>query len=57
MAVFGLDNGVHFSLLRELFHGPRHVVYFRSHWRTADVLTLAQAAYEHRLLPSGHLEV
>lgn len=32
-------------LIRDIFHGPRRAVYFRSHWRTDAVLNLALAIY------------
>jgi hypothetical protein len=35
-------------LLRDIFHGPRRAIYFRSRWRTPTVLTLASRIYSDR---------
>jgi hypothetical protein len=35
---------------------PFRAVSFETGWRTPAVLSLAQAAYEQRSLPSGHLD-
>jgi hypothetical protein len=40
------------NLLREIFHGPRSAIYFRSHWRTAIVLSLASGSYENKAFDS-----
>jgi hypothetical protein len=44
------------ALFREFFGNPFRPLNFDPGWRTADVLNLAQPAYEHRILPSGHLD-
>jgi hypothetical protein len=43
-------------LLRCVFGNPFRPVSLRPAWLTPDVLSLAQAAYEHRTLPAGTLE-
>ena len=44
------------GLLREVLGNPFRPVSLDPSWRTADVLSLAQAAYEERTLPAGTLE-
>jgi hypothetical protein len=44
------------DLLRELFGNPFRPVSLAPSWMTPAVLTLAQAAYDNRLLPSGQLD-
>ena len=44
------------SLLRCVFGNPFRPVTLDPSWRTPDVLSLAQAAYEQRTLPAGTLE-
>jgi hypothetical protein len=44
------------SLAREVFGNPFSPPLFDPDWRTADVRALSAAAYEERLLPSGHLD-
>jgi hypothetical protein len=44
------------ALLRDLFGNPFHPVVLDPAWRTPAVLALAQAAYDHRFLPSGYLD-
>jgi hypothetical protein len=43
-------------LLRELFGNPFRPAIVDPAWRTSAALSLAQAAYEERELPSGHLD-
>jgi hypothetical protein len=43
------------DLLRELFGNPFRPVEINAAWRTADVVRLAEAAYEERALPAGTL--
>jgi hypothetical protein len=43
-------------LLRDIIGGLSRRVAFRPAWQTPTVVGLAQAAYENRDLPSGHLE-
>jgi hypothetical protein len=43
------------DLLREVFGNPFQPVEFDAAWRTADVVRLAEAAYEERALPAGTL--
>ena len=44
------------ALLREIFGNPFRPTRFDPSWRLSpDVLSLAQAAYDERELPSGHL--
>jgi hypothetical protein len=44
------------ALLREICDNPFRPVAFNPAWRTPAVLALAQAAYDNRILPAGHLE-
>ena len=44
------------ALLRDIFGNPFRPVSLAPAWRTPDVLQLAQAAYDNRLLPSGLLD-
>jgi hypothetical protein len=43
-------------LLRDLMGNIFSPVYFDPDWRTGNVLDLAQAAYDHRSMPTGHLD-
>jgi hypothetical protein len=43
-------------LLRDIFGNPFHPVRLAPAWRSPTVMSLAQAAYDERLLPSGHLD-
>jgi hypothetical protein len=43
-------------LLREIIGNPYRPVACQPGWRSPAVLALAQAAYDERLLPSGHLD-
>src|SRR5262249_60194481 len=44
------------GLLRCLFGNPCRPISFDPTWRTPLVVSLAEAAYERRLLPSGELD-
>lgn len=44
------------TLLRCIFGNPFRSGSFDRAWLTADVASLAQAAYEHRTLPEGSLD-
>jgi hypothetical protein len=44
------------ALLREIAGNPFRPVAFDPVWRTPVVARLAQAAYDERILPSGHLD-
>jgi hypothetical protein len=44
------------ALLHDIFGNPFHPVAFDPAWRTPTVVSLAQAAYDERLLPSGELD-
>jgi hypothetical protein len=44
------------ALLREIFGNPFRPAAIDSTWRTPTVLSLAQAAYENRILPAGELD-
>jgi hypothetical protein len=44
------------DLIREVFGNPFRPCAFDPTWRTADVMALAQAAYDVRSLPSGRLD-
>jgi hypothetical protein len=45
------------ALLREVFGNPFRPATLNPAWQTPQVVPLAQAAYEERELPSGHLDV
>jgi hypothetical protein len=45
------------ALLREIFPNPFRPVALGPAWTTSDIRTLAQAAYDERHLPSGHLDL
>ena len=44
------------AFVRDIFGNPFCPVSFDPAWRNSTVTALATAAYEERLLPSGHLE-
>jgi hypothetical protein len=44
------------AMLRDLFGNPFRPATLDPGWLTPDVLTLAQAAYDHRTLPAGTLD-
>jgi hypothetical protein len=44
------------AALRDLFGDPFHPLLLDPSWLTPTVASLADAAYEHRLMPSGHLD-
>jgi hypothetical protein len=44
------------QLLRDIFVNPFRPVMVDASWRTPTVVSLAQAAYDERILPSGELE-
>lgn len=44
------------NLLRDVFGNPFRPVALAPAWSTTTVVALAQAAYDERLLPSGHLD-
>jgi len=44
------------ALLRDIFGNPFRPVVINPAWLTPDVVRLAHAAYDERILPSGHLD-
>lgn len=44
------------GLPRDVFGNPFRLVSLDPVWRTADVVRLAHAAYDERILPSGELD-
>src|SRR5262245_45027216 len=44
------------TLLRDIFGNPFHPVIRNPTWLMPSIVSLAQAAYEERSLPSGHLD-
>jgi hypothetical protein len=56
-AAWGCEPGPRADRLRDLFGNPFRPAIVSPAWRTPQVLALAQAAYEHRDLPAGTLDV
>jgi hypothetical protein len=56
IATRGDRNSLLCQLLRDLFNNPFRPVVLDPEWQSPTVVSLAAAAYEHRLLPSGHLD-
>jgi hypothetical protein len=52
----GAEQRAQAALLRDIFGNPFRPSAIEPAWRTPDVLRLAEAAYEERSLPSGHLD-
>jgi hypothetical protein len=50
------SRGPQVALVRDLFGNPIRPVAVSPAWRTAQVVALAQAAYDNRTLPAGTLE-
>jgi hypothetical protein len=44
------------ALLRDILGNPFHPVSFDTTWQSPEVVSLAQAAYDQRTLPSGELD-
>jgi hypothetical protein len=55
-AVYGRERAAQCHLLREVFGPPFRPVPVAPAWQTRIVVQLAQAAYDERQLPSGHLD-
>jgi hypothetical protein len=55
-AAFRLERLVQADLLREILGNPYRPIPFDPAWPTPTVISLAQAAYQERLLPTGHLD-
>ncbi len=53
---FRAEYGWQMMLLRDLFGNPFRPTKLAPTWRTAAVVRLAEAAYNERDLPSGHLD-
>jgi hypothetical protein len=51
------ENQAQAALLRDIVGNPFHPAAVQAAWLTPTVVALAQAAYEERELPSGHLGV
>jgi hypothetical protein len=56
MAALALERKYQVRLMRELFGNPFRPVSLEPAWRTPAVVALAQAAYNERAFPSGHLD-
>jgi hypothetical protein len=52
----GTEDAAQCGLLRDIFGNPFRPVSLAPAWMTPDVLNLAQATYDNRLLPSGLLD-
>jgi hypothetical protein len=50
------SRGPQANLLRDIFGSPFRPIAVDRAWSTADATSLAQASYDERALPSGHLE-
>ncbi len=50
------DAATQAARVREVLGNPFRPVAFLAEWRTPAALTLAEAAYDERSLPSGHLD-
>jgi hypothetical protein len=55
-AAWEAERRVQVDLLHDLFGNPFRPVTLSPAWQTPTILALAQAAYDHRLLPAGHLD-
>jgi hypothetical protein len=55
-AMRSLENRWKAALIRDLFGSPFHPITIDAACRTPTVLSLAQAAYDERHLPSGELD-
>jgi hypothetical protein len=53
---FKAEKAAQAELLRDVFGNPFRPVTVDPAWRTPAVTSLAQAAYEERILPAGHLD-
>jgi hypothetical protein len=54
--VWAQEKQAHCERLREILGNPFRPTLFDPAWRTSSVMSLAQAAYEERLLPAGTLD-
>jgi hypothetical protein len=52
----GAEVAAHCDLIRDIFGNPFRAVTIDAAWRTPAVTSLAQAAYDDRILPAGHLD-
>ena len=43
-------------LIRDIFGNPFRPAVWEGRWKTSSIISLAQAAYDERALPSGHLD-
>jgi hypothetical protein len=55
-AAFNTERNAHAEILREIFGNPFRPITISPTWRTSTVIALAEAAYDERHLPSGHLD-
>jgi hypothetical protein len=55
--VYAAEHAAHCDLIRDVFGNPFRPVTLDRSLLTPTVASLAEAAYEHRELPSGHLEL
>ena len=51
------ESAAQMDLLRELFGNPFRPVHLDASWLTPTVVSLAHAAYDERILPSGQLDL
>jgi hypothetical protein len=55
-AARGVENQAQTLLLRDIFGNPFRRASVKPAWQTPSVVSLAQAAYEERILPAGTLD-
>jgi hypothetical protein len=53
---FDVENQIHIGILLDLFGNPFRPVSIDPDWLTPTVITLAQSAYEERIMPTGELD-
>jgi hypothetical protein len=52
---FNRESGEQIGILQDMFGNPFRAITVDANWRTPQIVALAQAAYDDRDIPSGHL--